>query len=52
MIGVSCGFYKGKISSQNTGHTFSNFETITENYKNQAEEIIALISNHWKNRNK
>lgn len=52
MIGVSGGFYKDKISSQNTGHTFSNFETITENYKNQAEEIIALISNHWKNRNK
>lgn len=50
MIGVSGGFYIDKISSQNTGHTFSNFETITDDYKKQAENIIKLISEHWKNR--
>lgn len=50
MIGISGGFDKSKISTQNTGNTFSKFETIAEDYKTQAEDIIKLISNHWKNR--
>lgn len=49
MIGISGGFEKDKITSENTGFTFSKFQTINENYKKQAEEIIELISEHWKN---
>ena len=50
MLGISGGFEKGYITTQTTGYTFSNLEEIQEDYKKQAEDIIELIANHWKNR--
>lgn len=50
MIGLAGGFKKGKITSINTGNTFSTFETIQKDYIKQAEGIIELISEHWKKR--
>lgn len=50
MIGLAGGFEKDKITSINTGNTFSTFETIQKDYRKQAEGIINLISEHWKKR--
>lgn len=49
MIGISGGYrLPNELSDDTTGHTFSSFETITDNYKEQAMGIIKLISEAWK----
>ena len=48
MQGVAGGYDKDVISDNETGHTFSNFETIGDNYKEQAMGIIQMISDYWK----
>ena len=48
MIGVAGGYNKDMISDNETGHTFSDFEPIGDNYKEQALNIIQLISDYWK----
>ena len=48
MIGVAGGYDKDAISDNETGHTFSDFETIGDNYKEQAMGIIQMISDYWK----
>ena len=48
MIGVAGGYDKDRISDNETGHTFSDFEPIGDNYKEQALNIIQLISDYWK----
>lgn len=50
MIGVAGGYDKGAISDNVTGHTFSDFEPIGDNYKEQALGIIEMISSYWKQR--
>ena len=50
MIGVSGSFVKGSITMSEAGFVFSKFETINDDYKKQAEDIIELIANHWKDR--
>ena len=50
MIGVAGGYDKDAISDNETGHTFSDFEPIGENYKEQAVSIIQMISDYWKRR--
>ena len=50
MLGISGGYEKGKVTTQTTGYTFSNFEEIQDDYKKQAEDIIELIASHWKKR--
>ena len=52
MLGVSGGYEKDKITSRNSGNTFSEFEEVKDNYKNQAIKLIEIINNHWKNREK
>ena len=49
MIGVAGGYDKDAITDNLTGHTFSDFEPIGDNYKEQALSIIHLISECWKN---
>lgn len=50
MLGISGGFKKGKLTTQNTGFTFSKFETIKEYcYKKQAQDILDMMANYWKN---
>ena len=44
------GYEKDKITSRNSGNTFSEFEEVKDNYKNQAIKLIEIINNHWKNR--
>ncbi len=48
MIGVAGGYDKDVISDNETGHTFSDFEPIGDNYKEQALGIIQMISDYWK----
>lgn len=48
MIGVAGGYSQNELSTDLTGHTFSNFEPIGENYKQQAMDIIHLISDYWR----
>lgn len=48
MIGVAGGYNKDMISDNETDHTFSDFEPIGDNYKEQALNIIQLISDYWK----
>ncbi len=48
MIGVAGGYDKDMISDNETGHTFSDFEPIGDNYKEQALGIIQMISDYWK----
>ena len=48
MIGVAGGYDKDMISDNETGHTFSDFEPIGDNYKEQAVGIIQMISGYWK----
>ncbi|MBR2704418.1 MAG: hypothetical protein IKE91_03015 [Clostridia bacterium] len=48
MIGLSGAFVKDSITVSEAGFVFSKFETITDDYKKQAEDIIELIANHWK----
>lgn len=48
MIGISGGFEKGKLTTEDTGNTFSTFEPIQSDYKKQAEDIIKLIDEQWK----
>lgn len=48
MIGVAGGYDTDAISDNETGHTFSNFEPIGDNYKEQALGIIRMISDYWK----
>lgn len=48
MIGVAGGYSQTMISDNETGHTFSDFEPIGENYKEQALGIIRMISDYWK----
>lgn len=50
MIGVSGSFVKGSITTSEAGFVFSKFETIQDDYKKQAEDIIKLIANHWKDK--
>ena len=49
MIGVAGGYPIDKISSRSSGHTFSKFELVSDDWKKQAYEILELISEHWKN---
>lgn len=49
LLGVSGGYPIDKVSSITTGHTFSKFEKVSDNWEKQSKEIIDLISNCWKN---
>ena len=48
MIAVAGGYDKDAISANETGHTFSDFAPIGDNYKEQAVGIIEMISGYWK----
>lgn len=48
MIGIAGGFEKDKLTTEDTGNTFSTFETIRSDYKKQAEDIIKLVNERWK----
>jgi len=50
MLGVSGGYEKDKITARNSGHTFSEFNEVSRDFKNQAIELIELINKHWKER--
>lgn len=50
MIGIAGGFDKETLTTKKLGYTFSKFETITDNYIVQAEDIINMIKEHWQNR--
>lgn len=50
MIGLSGSFIKGSITTSEAGFVFSKFETVKDDYKKQAEDIIELIANQWKSR--
>ena len=50
MLGVSGSFVKNSITTSEAGFVFSKFETIKDDYKKQAEDIIELIANHWKDK--
>jgi len=47
MLGVTGGYEKETISASNTGHTFSFFETLTDDYLTQANKIVDTIIQHW-----
>ena len=49
MLGISGGFEKGKLTTEDSGDTFSGFDPIQPDYKKQAEEIIELIEVDWRN---
>lgn len=49
LLGVSGGYPIDKVSSITTGHTFSKFEKVSDNWEKQSKEIVDLISNYWKN---
>ena len=51
MIGVAGEYPKGKITSQDTGWTFSNFETLSDNCLEQAQLMINQIKSYWEQRN-
>ena len=48
MIAVAGGYDKDAISANETGHTFSDFAPIGDNYKEQAVGIIEMIAGYWK----
>lgn len=48
MVGVTGGYLPNELSGEQTGHTFSKFETIGDDYKKQAMDIIKLISDYWR----
>ena len=50
MLGISGGYKKGEISSYSSGLTFSKFETVRNDFVEQAEELVEFMSNYWKNR--
>lgn len=50
MIGVTGGFPKGIVTADNTGCTFSKFETIADDYINQAKEIVEMIMKYYQER--
>lgn len=47
MIGVSGGYDSNIVTSRDNGRTFSNFDTISDDYFSQAKDIIDMISRHW-----
>ncbi|MDR0978384.1 MAG: hypothetical protein LBL91_00280 [Lachnospiraceae bacterium] len=52
MLGISGGFKKEDFTAQNTGITFSKFETVTQDFLKQGNELIEFIMNYWKERAK
>ena len=52
MIGLSGGYEVGKFTEATSGYTFSKFDTLTDDFERQGNEIIELISEHWKQRAK
>ncbi len=50
MIGVTGGYEKGKLTTNDTGLTFSEFESITDDYEAQAKKIIDNMMKYWMER--
>lgn len=50
LIGVSGGYPIDHVSSVTSGYTFSKFEILSEDWKNQATELVNFISDYWKNK--
>ena len=50
LIGVSGGYPMDYVSSVTCGYTFSKFEVLSEDWKEQALELVNFISDYWKNR--
>lgn len=50
MIGVAGGYSKDRLSDNQTGHTFSKFDSIEADHEKQAIEVIELIAGYWKKR--
>ena len=50
MIGVSGGYPKGKITSKDSGWTFSNFDLVESDYLPQARRMVEQIKGYWQNR--
>jgi hypothetical protein len=50
LLGVSGGYPLDKISNKSTGYTFSKFEPLSNNWQQQAVELVEFIYNYWKNR--
>ena len=48
LLGVSGGYLLDKVSSISSGYTFSKFEKVEEDWKNQAIKVVELICEHWK----
>lgn len=50
LLGISGGYKNKKLTSINTGLTFSKFEEVQDNFMDQAIALAQFISDYWKNR--
>lgn len=48
MVGVTGGYSKDKNSLENSGFTFSQFETMENDYINQGKKLVNFIRECWK----
>lgn len=50
LIGVAGGYPIDKVSSDACGYTFSKFENVSDDWLKQANGIVQMIYDYWKNR--
>ena len=50
LLGIAGGYPLDRVSAMSTGYTFSKFEPVTENWQQQAKEIVNMIAEHWEER--
>ena len=48
MLGIAGGYDKSKLTSEDSGLTFSKFEKVEEDFLKQAKNIAEFIFEHWK----
>ncbi len=48
MVGITGGYSKDKNSIENSGFTFSQFETLEEDFVSQGKSLVNLIRECWK----
>ncbi len=47
LFGISGGYPINKISSKSSGHTFSNFEKVSNDWKMQTKQLVDFINSYW-----
>ena len=50
LLGISGGYPLDRITANPSGYTFSKFEKLSDNWQNQANELVQFIYDYWKNK--